>query len=82
MRFRRFLGAAPLVLLAVAGCHQADRLRATHAWVRLAAVPGHPAAAYLTLQGGPDAMRLVSVDSEAVGSSELHQSMKTGPGAR
>ena len=80
MRFRLFSGAVPLVLLVLGGCHPADRLRATHAWVRLAAVPGNPAAAYLTLQGGPDATRLVSVDSEAAGSSELHQSMKTGPG--
>jgi copper(I)-binding protein len=80
MRFRSILGVAPLVTLALAGCHHRDRLYASHAWVRLAAVPGNPAAAYLTLHGGPDNTRLVAVDSSAAGSSELHQSMKTGPG--
>jgi len=80
MRFRHFLSVAPLAMLALAGCHHGHRLRATHAWVRLAAVPGNPAAAYLTLHGGPEDMRLVAVDSDEAGSSELHRSMKTGPG--
>jgi len=79
MRFRRFSHVAPLALLALAGCHHGHRLRATRAWVRLAAVPGHPAAAYLTLHGGAEDVRLIAVDSDAAGSSELHQSMKTGP---
>jgi copper(I)-binding protein len=80
MRFRPFSHAAPLVLLVLAGCHHGHTLRATHAWVRLAAVPGNPAAAYLTLHGGPEDARLIAVDSDAAGSSELHRSMKTGPG--
>jgi len=80
MRFRSFSHAAPLALLVLAGCHHGHRLRATHAWVRLAAVSGNPAAAYLTLHGGPEDMRLIAIDSTAAGSSELHRSMKTGPG--
>ncbi len=80
MHFRRFLRAAPLVALALAGCNHADRLSATHAWVRLAAISANPAAAYLTLHGGGENVRLVAIDSDAAGSSELHQSMKTGPG--
>ena len=71
----------PAALLALAGCHGREaKLRADHAWVRLAAVPGRPAAAYLTIHGGPDPVRLIAVESAAVGSSELHQSMKSGPG--
>ncbi len=80
MRFRAFLNLAPLAVLALAGCHHGHRLRATHAWVRLAAVPGNPAAAYLTLHGGAEDTRLIAIDSDAAGSSELHRSMKTGPG--
>lgn len=69
----------PIALLAIAGCHPgAAKLRADHGWVRLAAVPGRPAAAYLTIHGGPEPTRLVAIESTAVGSSELHQSMKTG----
>lgn len=71
----------PIALLALAGCHAgAPKLRADHGWVRLAAVPGRPAAAYLTLHGGPEPVRLVAIESPSVGSSELHRSMKTGPG--
>ena len=79
MRFGAISAVAPLAFAILAGCHHADDLRATHAWVRLAAVPGNPAAAYLTVHGGPDATRLVAIDSAAAGSSELHESMKTGP---
>ncbi len=69
----------PIALLALAGCHHgAPKLRADHGWVRLAAVPGRPAAAYLTIHGGAEPARLVAIESTAVGSSELHQSMKTG----
>ncbi len=78
----RSLGSllVPIALLALAGCHHgAPKLRADHGWVRLPAVPGRPAAAYLTIHGGPEPARLVAVESTAVGSSELHQSMKTGP---
>jgi len=68
-----------MALLALAGCHRgAPKLSADHGWVRLAAVPGRPAAAYLTIHGGPEPARLVAVESPSVGSSELHRSMKTG----
>lgn len=72
---------APIALLALAGCHhEARKLRAEHGWVRLAAVPGRPAAAYLTIHGGREPARLLAVESPSVGSSELHRSMKMGPG--
>ena len=71
----------PIALLALAACHRGEaKLRVDHAWVRLAAVPGRPAAAYLIIHGGAEPARLVAVESQAVGSSELHRSMKMGPG--
>jgi periplasmic copper chaperone A len=81
MRFRPLPCLSSVLLLAAAACHGGqDKLRADHAWVRLAAVPGRPAAAYLVLHGGPEAARLIAVESKAAGSSELHESMKMGPG--
>jgi copper(I)-binding protein len=65
--------------LLLAGCHRHTHdLRVEQAWVRLAAAPGRPAAAYFTIHGGPAANRLIAVDSPAAGSSELHESMKSG----
>ncbi len=88
MRLARLLPAralgsvlVPIALLALAACHRGEaKLRVDHAWVRLAAVPGRPAAAYLSIHGGSEPARLVAVESRAVGSSELHRSMKMGPG--
>lgn len=76
----RFAYAAPVALVAVAACHHEPKLSVDHAWVRLPAVSGHPGAAYLVIHGGPAPVRLVSVESEAAGSSELHESMATGAG--
>ena len=77
MRLSRAFRCSPALLLVLAGCHgKADTIRADHGWVRLAAVPGRPAAAYLALHGGPEAARLLAVESPEAGTSELHQSMK------
>ncbi|USI73225.1 copper chaperone PCu(A)C [Sphingomonas morindae] len=51
-------------------------VRASQAWVRLAAVPGRPAAAYLTLHGADHPVRLLAVESPAAGSSELHETLR------
>jgi copper(I)-binding protein len=75
MRFALF---AAVALIALSGCHRDAKLSADHAWVRLPAVPGNPGAAYLTIHGGPEPARLVAVESDAAGSSELHESMKMG----
>lgn len=76
MRLSHALRASPVLLLALAACHgKGDALHADHGWVRLAAVPGRPAAAYLTIHGGPEPARLLAVESPQAGSSELHQSM-------
>ena len=71
---------APLALIALAGCHKEAKLSADQAWVRLPAVAGRPGAGYLTIHGGPEPERLLAVESAAAGSTELHESMKMGPG--
>lgn len=81
MRFVSFLRAAPIGLALLAACHrQPDEIAVEKAWVRLAPVPGRPAAAYLVIHGGAHAARLVAVDSPEAGASELHRSMASGPG--
>jgi periplasmic copper chaperone A len=65
---------APLLLLA--GCHnRASEPQVTHAWVRLPAVAGQPAAAYFTLHGGRRTERLVRMESALAAKTEMHQSM-------
>jgi periplasmic copper chaperone A len=81
MRLHHLLISVPLVLGApmLGACHREPKtVGADHAWIRLAAVPGRPAAAYLTVHGGAGPARLVAIDSDLAGSSELHQSMKDG----
>lgn len=52
------------------------------AWVRLPAVPGRPAAGYLTLVGGTRDATLVAVTTPAAARTELHETMKMdAPGA-
>jgi len=76
----RLSGLAALALLALAGCHHEATLSADEAWRRLPAVAGHPGAGYLTIHGGPEPARLLAVESNAAGSTELHESMKMGAG--
>ncbi|MDH7637175.1 copper chaperone PCu(A)C [Sphingomonas oryzagri] len=76
----RIARIAPWALLALAGCHHEAKLSADQAWVRLPAVAGNPGAGYLTIHGGPQPTRLLAVESPAAGSTELHESMKMGPG--
>lgn len=76
MRLHPLLIAVPMAL---AGCHHAPRaIGADHAWIRLAAVAGRPAAAYLTVHGGAEPVRLLAIDADQAGSSELHESMAGG----
>lgn len=69
---------ASSILLAVcllAGCREPEprTLAVEQAWVRLAAVPGRPGAAYFTVRGGEEADRLLAVESRKVATLELHQ---------
>ena len=70
------------LLGALAGCHRGLGPLPTvdHAWVRLAAVPGRPSAAYFTLHGGTGPARLVAVASPDAGDIELHDSMTNAGG--
>jgi periplasmic copper chaperone A len=81
---RRLAPAALLALLLPAACdrHPKDKVWADHAWVRLAAAPGRPSAAYLSLHGADKPARLVALDAAAAGSAELHEMVNrtdTGP---
>ena len=68
--------AFPLAVVALGGCKQhASEPKIVHAWVRLAAVPGQPAAAYFTLIGGRSGDRLIQVESAIAQRVELHESM-------
>jgi periplasmic copper chaperone A len=67
----------PVALFAVAAlvaCQKPEprTLAVTGAWVRLAAVPDRPGAAYFKLAGGETPERLIAVESPRVATIELH----------
>ena len=66
--------------LALAACGQSEPSPpvAAMAQVRLAAVPGRPAAGYLSLVVGGDRGALVSVSSPQAGRVEMHETMAHG----
>jgi copper(I)-binding protein len=76
--------AVPLLALPLlAACHQAQPTaepsaepQVQKAWIRLPAVPGRPAAGYLTLVGGQADATLVAVTTPAAARTELHETMK------
>ncbi len=67
--------------LAIAGCAQEKQLYVTNAWVRLAAVQGHPAAAYFTVHGGPSDATLLSVSTDVAIKSAMHETKAGANGA-
>ena len=68
----------PAAALLLACCGKPVALTADHAWVRLPAVPGRPAAAYFTLHGGAANATLVAVATPAALRAEMHESMAGG----
>jgi copper(I)-binding protein len=68
------MGAA----LTLASCSQPKVLYGDHAWVRLGAVKGRPAAAYLNIHGGPTPATLIGITTDVAIRAELHQSMQQG----
>lgn len=76
MRMRIALPFAAAV--AAAACQPARDVAADHAWVRLAAVAGNPAAAYFTVHGGPKDEVLTAVTAADAQSAEMHESMAAG----
>ena len=76
---RRFAATA-LALLILAGCGPkgGDKPAIKDAWVRLAVVPGRPAAGYFTVKGSVADDRLRSIDSAVVDKIELHEGGLSG----
>ncbi|MGI4732775.1 MAG: copper chaperone PCu(A)C [Janthinobacterium lividum] len=69
-------------LLPATGCSKPRELYVDHAWVRLPAVAGQPAAAYFTVHGGAAPATLIDVSSDVAIRSEMHETMTgTGSGA-
>lgn len=74
MRRAIFLGLCALAMgLSLGGCGEKPELYADEGWVRLAAVPGRPAAAYFIVHGGPKPVNLISVSSDVAITSEMHE---------
>ena len=74
------LRACLILALPLAACgHRADSPKVTHAWVRLPAVAGQPAAAYFEIAGGRDDEKMIAVASALAQRAEMHESM-TGRG--
>ena len=73
---RRVLAIAAAA--ALSACGQPRQLFVDHAWVRLGAVPGRPAAAYFTLHGGPADATLIAVSTDVAVKAEMHRSMAAG----
>jgi periplasmic copper chaperone A len=70
--------SAMLAIMAMTGCGGAGGPTARDAWVRLPAVAGRPAAAYVTIDGGRGAVRLTTIRVPAARRVELHRSMAQG----
>ena len=71
----------PLIALsALTACQQkgGEKPVVKDAWVRLAAVPGRPAAGYFTLKGAAKDDRLLRIDSAVVEKIEFHESVMNG----
>ncbi len=64
--------------LALGACAPKPTLNVRDAYVRLAATPTNPGAAYFTVTGGPVADRLLTVSSPVVIRTELHESKMDG----
>lgn len=74
MRRAIFPGLCALAgALALTGCSSRPELSSEEGWVRLAAVPGRPAAAYFVIHGGPTPLNLISVGSDVAITSEMHE---------
>ncbi|TCP35965.1 copper chaperone PCu(A)C [Sphingomonas sp. BK235] len=77
MTFRWTL-AAPMLL---AACSTQPAVPdASEAYVRLAAIPGRPAAGYFLLHGGAKDAVLVGAEAPGAARAELHTSRRTGNG--
>lgn len=72
----RAIRALFLSLTLLAGCQSANTdVTVERAWIRLAAVPGQPAAAYFTLTGGAANDTLIAVHNDNIIKAEIHETM-------
>ena len=84
MKMRRHWKAAALgaALLTLAGCRQPEEktpeVQVSDVWIRLPATPAQPGAAYFTLKGNMEGMRLLGVTSPLIRWVELHESVEKG----
>lgn len=78
MRIVLALGLMAALAPLLAGCEKPRELSVDGAWVRLAAVPGRPAAGYFTVHGGPAPATLISVTTDVAIKSEMHETMTKG----
>jgi hypothetical protein len=63
----------------VAACHRLPAApQVFHAWIRLPAVPGRPAAAYFTIRGDRRAERLILIESSLARVTQMHEAMGSG----
>jgi periplasmic copper chaperone A len=76
----RHLVALTVVAAALAGCAQEKQLYVDDAWVRLAAVPGRPAAGYFAVHGGPTDATLINVFTDVAIRTEMHESKMAAGG--
>jgi len=74
MRQTFWLAAPAAMLLMVAGCSDPRPLNVDGGYVRLNANPGAPSAGYFTIHGGPAAVVLRDVTTDAAVRVEMHES--------
>ena len=80
---RAGLVLALFAALPLAGCHEeaaktnagVQEPRVSDAWVRLAATPSSPSAAYFTIHGGKGDDQLTGVTSPQAAHAEMHETM-------
>ncbi len=74
---RRMAGQmmAALALLTLGACAKPQALAVDGGWVRLAANPDAPAAAYFTVHGGAKADTLTAVSTDQARKAEMHETM-------
>jgi copper(I)-binding protein len=74
----RMVVAFGLVAATLVACSPPNQLHGDRAWVRLGAVQGRPAAAYLNIHGGPTPTTLIAITTDVAVKAELHESMRSG----
>jgi copper(I)-binding protein len=72
------LGLTALSAVALAGCAKKPQLNVTDAYIRFSPVADNPSAAYFTVHGGDQDVKLIDVSTEVAIRTEMHESMKSG----